>query len=124
MHIHPVITSIKPQVITSTIAGVNNSITVPSMDIRESDVMAHAKNGEIIMIGGLIHKRANRSSNSLPFGDDEIPIGDSDNIQAIELVILLHPRIVGENYMINHLKELKNHTNELEQHDVPGTFRI
>ncbi len=107
MHIHPVITSIKPQVITSTIAGVNNSITVPSMDIRESDVMAHAKNGEIIMIGGLIHKRANRSSNSLPFGDDEIPIGDSDNIQAIELVILLHPRIVGENYMINHLKELK-----------------
>ena len=107
MHIHPVITSIKPQTITSTIAGEANTITVPSMDIRESDVMAHAKNGEVIMIGGLIHKRANSNNSALPFGSDEIPVSDSDNIQNIELVILLQPRIVSAHHMINHLRELK-----------------
>ena len=108
MHIHPLITSIKPQVISSTISGSDTTITVPATDVRESDVMVHAKNGQVVMIGGLILKRAHDQRDSLPFGDAAIPIGDNDSSQTIELVILLYPRISSPEFMIDQLKALRD----------------
>ncbi len=108
MHIHPVINAITEQRITSTIAGKDTSITVPSTDVRESDVMVHAKNGQVIVIGGLIQKRAVTRRESLPFVGNDVPIADNDSTEIVELVILLHPRISTPLTNLNTIKSYQS----------------
>lgn len=81
-------------------AGAQTLIQLPIVDLRELSTSVKVKDGEIIIIGGLIKKEENLSENKTPvFGD--IPIlgslfkGQDKVNRNTELVILLQPRIIS-----------------------------
>jgi MSHA biogenesis protein MshL len=102
LHIHPIVSNVTEEQKSFTISGVaNNNIPLAKSSVRESDSIVRAKNGQIIVIGGLMINKRNERKASTP-GIDRIPIiGDlARNTEKIarkfELIILLRPIVVGD----------------------------
>ena len=106
LHIHPIVTSVSTENISSTILGKSTTLTVPKTDVRETDAMVHAQNGQVVIIAGLIQEKVRNEQKTLRFTD--VPVGNDDNSDFVELVILLQPRIVTPEFMIDKLKDYRN----------------
>lgn len=95
MNIHPMLTQDTGQVTTDKTTG----NTVPILDIREVDTTARVKEGEMIVIGGLIKEQKLETSTGVP-GISGVPfIGWpfrywTKTTDRTELVIFLTPRVV------------------------------
>jgi MSHA biogenesis protein MshL len=111
LHIHPTISKVTEQqqnivlgTTPSTVAGVppsNNTFTLPlaHSTIRESDNMVRAKNGQIVVIGGLMQHNMTEQVAGVPFLSRIPLIGPFFRrtfqvAEKSELVILLRPIIV------------------------------
>ncbi|MCS7203425.1 MAG: pilus (MSHA type) biogenesis protein MshL [Thermodesulfovibrio sp.] len=81
--------------------GAQTVIQLPTVDLRELSTTVKIKDGEILIIGGLIKKEESLAENKTPLLGD-IPILGSlfkgyDRVKTnTELVILLQPRIVSQ----------------------------
>lgn len=80
--------------------GAQTIIQLPIVDLRELSTTVKVKDGEVVIIGGLIKKEEGLSENKTPLLGDIPIIGNlfkaHDRIQSnTELVILLQPRIVS-----------------------------
>ena len=106
LHIHPIVTNVATENISSTILGKTTTLTVPKTDVRETDAMVHAQNGQVVIIAGLIQEKVRNEQKTLRF--TEVPMGNDDNNEFVELVILLQPRIVTPEFMIDKLKDYRN----------------
>jgi type II secretory pathway component GspD/PulD (secretin) len=98
LDVSPVITSL---------AGVESSggdetgskVTAPILDIKQSSSLIRVKNGETVIIGGLIQDKVNNTKRQIPVLGD-IPLvgrifrGTFKAKQRVELVIFLTPTIV------------------------------
>lgn len=102
LHVHPSITKVVNQDVTYTIDGLGSSSVVPTAlnTIRESDSIVKAKNGQIIVLGGLMQDLGDENKNGV-FGLARIPyLGNlfrvnSGKSQKTELVILLKATLIS-----------------------------
>ncbi len=78
----------------------NQTLRAPNIDIRETNTMVRIKNGETIVIGGLITSKKTDSENKVPILGDVPLLGylfkrKEKTEQRAELVIFLTPRITS-----------------------------
>jgi MSHA biogenesis protein MshL len=101
LHIHPSVSEVTDQAKTVTVNGVTDSIPLAFSQIRESDSIVKARNGQVIVIGGLMREMRERSKYKMP-GLGSVPVlgrlfrSERDTKRTVELVILLRPIVVGD----------------------------
>jgi MSHA biogenesis protein MshL len=122
LHIHPSITRVENQVKEFTINGEDGSLPMALNTVRESDSIVKAKNGQIIVIGGLMQETKQENKTGIA-GLTQIPyLGNlfrvnTAEIRKSELVILLKPTLINSdedwlptmNASKKQLKQLQNH---------------
>ena len=98
MNIRPVVTSVSR---TATFTSTDGAVfQAPVIDTRETDTMARLRNGETIIIGGLMQTRREKVQSGVP-GLRSIPLLGrlftkySDVERKAELVIFLTPTIIA-----------------------------
>jgi MSHA biogenesis protein MshL len=98
MNIRPVVTSVSR---TATFTSTDGAVfQAPVIDTRETDTMARLRNGETIIIGGLMQTRREKTQSGVP-GLRSIPLLGrlftkySDVERKAELVIFLTPTIIA-----------------------------
>jgi MSHA biogenesis protein MshL len=95
MNIHPMLTQDTGQVTTDKLTG--NS--VPILNIREVDTTARVKEGEMVVIGGLIKETKNEQTTGVP-GISSVPLigwpfrAWTRTTDRSELVIFLTPKVI------------------------------
>ncbi|MEW6765917.1 MAG: pilus (MSHA type) biogenesis protein MshL [Pseudomonadota bacterium] len=100
LHIHPMVTEVVNQTKEFTIFNQTQRLPLAFSKVREADSVVRAKNGQVIVIGGLMEDRGDLNSAALP-GLGDIPgVGElfkhrKDATRKTELVILLRPVVVG-----------------------------
>ena len=99
LHIHPSITRVESQEKRFTINGENGQIPLALNTVRESDSIVQAKNGQIIVIGGLMQETTDEDKRGIPFLAHLPYLGNlfrenKGNSRKSELVILLKPTII------------------------------
>lgn len=102
LHIHPAVSLVKDQrkvIDLGTQGGILN-LPLANSTIRESDTIVHAKDGQVVVIGGLMQDTTTEGIGQVPwFGN--IPFlgtlvrATKQTSQKSELVILLRPTIVN-----------------------------
>ena len=101
LHIHPVITQVQDGKQEVTVGGQTTTLHAPSTRTRETDTIVRAKNGQIVIIGGLMESEVN-TQDSVPQLSDKLGVIKDlmthKNHQKTnkELIILLKPVIVEE----------------------------
>jgi len=96
LHVHPTVSEVIDQEKTLTVANQQQTLPLAFSSIRESDSIVRARNGQVIVIGGLMQDESNRRrAKSGGLGD--IPLfgalfrQKADSSRQSELVILLRP---------------------------------
>lgn len=110
LHIHPSVTETAEQ--TKTIQLSNDKVVLPlaQSNIRESDTVIKASNGEIVVIGGLMQTVISDTESGVP-GLRSIPLlgnlfmSKSKTEKKKELVILLKPTVVTDGVWLQQLQQ-------------------
>jgi MSHA biogenesis protein MshL len=101
MHIHPTISDVTDQQKTLSVRGAIDILPLALSQIRESDSIVKARNGQIIVIGGLMRETRRRTDYKTPVLGDIPGLGrlfrsERDQTTTTELVILLRPIVVSD----------------------------
>lgn len=121
LHVHPSVSEVTDQVKVITIGNQIQRLPLALSTVRESDSIVKAKNGQVVVIGGLMQNNSSNEDGGLP-GLSDIPIIGNLFKQKkransrSELVILLRPIVVNRNktwsnYIkssADRIKQLKN----------------
>ncbi len=101
LHVHPMVTTVQDQIKEIDIGGDVFSLPLALRDVRESDSIVRAKNGQVVVLGGLMQE-------SMSFVDTKRALlGDIPVVNLLfksrqktkvktELVILMRPIVVGD----------------------------
>jgi len=99
LHVHPAVSEVREQ--TKTVSTTFGTLSMPlaASNIRESDTVIHASNGQVVVIGGLMQNVTDDEQNGLPLLGDIPLIGglfrhSQTTNRKSELVILLKPTII------------------------------
>jgi MSHA biogenesis protein MshL len=110
LHIHPSVSLVKDQrkIIDLGEQGGILNLPLAKSDIRESDTVVHAKNGQVIVIGGLMENQTEEDIAQLPFFGNIPFLGTlfrntKQTSKKSELVILLKPTVINNKSMNKHL---------------------
>lgn len=99
LHIHPIVSRVEEDQRRFTVSGKEQDLPLAKTTVRESDSVVKAKNGQVIVIGGLMQDLNNNQLGTTPGMDNTIakPLFSRYNFKSNknELVILLRARIVG-----------------------------
>lgn len=106
LHIHPSITDINTVTQNFTINGASYSLPLASSDVREVDSIVRARNGQLVVIGGLMKESQTENLAYTPLLGDIPFLGAAfrNTKQAkvkSELVILLRPVVVNDDEVWN-----------------------
>lgn len=98
MHIHPIISNVVKDIQKFTVNNLPQELPLASSTVRESDSVVRAKNGQVIVIGGLMESSGGDYSAATPGADNLPGIGGlfknkNKTARKFELVILLKPVI-------------------------------
>ncbi len=101
LHIHPIISSVQDDTKTFKLNGETQEFPLAKSSVRESDNMVKAKNGEMIIIGGLMQNTTSNLKEGIPVLKDLPLVGAMfrhtvQTEKKSELVILLRPIIVKD----------------------------
>lgn len=102
LHIHPSISEITDQLKVITLGGETFELPLALSTVRESDSVVKARNGQIVVIGGLMKNITSDENGGVP-GIRDIPfVGEAFKQKRklnrrSELVILLRPIVVDAN---------------------------
>ena len=99
LHIHPTVSEVRDQQKNISIGGVNQTLPLARSTVRESDSIVRTKNGQLVVIGGLMQDRNTEQDAKTPL------LGDIPGVGALfrhkrteelksELVILLRPIVI------------------------------
>ena len=100
LHVHPTVSEVTDQQKSITFAGQQQSLPLAVSQVRESDSVVRAEDGQVIVIGGLMQDQATRNR-AQPGGLGDLPLvgglfrQKADSSSRSELVILLRPMITG-----------------------------
>ena len=102
LHIHPSISEVEDQVKVITLGGQAFELPLALSTVRESDSIVKAKNGQVVVIGGLMKNVASDNLGSVPGVSDVPLLGEAFKQKQIvnrrsELVILLRPVVIDNN---------------------------
>ena len=99
LHIHPIISEVMDQEKTIAVSGQVLSLPLAFSQVRESDSIVHAKNGQIIVIGGLMKNKivekeaATPILSAIPLLGELFKHKQEESVKS-ELVILLRPIVI------------------------------
>jgi MSHA biogenesis protein MshL len=102
LHVHPSVSEVVDQVKVITVGGQIQRLPLALSTVRETDSVIKAKNGQVVVIGGLMQNGSSNEDGGTP-GLSDIPlIGNLFKQQKrsnkrSELVILLRPIVVQSN---------------------------
>ncbi|MDH3713111.1 MAG: pilus (MSHA type) biogenesis protein MshL [Gammaproteobacteria bacterium] len=99
LHIHPTVSEVEDQIKDITVAGQTQTLPLAFSSVRESDSIVRARNGQVIVIGGLMQDSNRTDKGKTPFLGDLPLVGklfqqERDVSARSELVILLRPVVV------------------------------
>ncbi|MFW5970311.1 MAG: pilus (MSHA type) biogenesis protein MshL, partial [Halofilum sp. (in: g-proteobacteria)] len=100
LHVHPTVSEVTDQQKNITFGGEEQSLPLAVSQVRESDSVVRAEDGQVIVIGGLMQDKASRNR-AEPGGLGDLPLiggafrQKADSSSRSELVILLRPMISG-----------------------------
>jgi len=127
LHIHPSISNVTEDTRTLSFSeDVNISLPMAKSTIRESDSIIRAKNGQMVIIGGLMSTKATDDNSSVPFFGDIPLLGNAFKHQReltvkSELVIMLKATYLDNDNVINEtLQDTQNRFQNLQKYDVSG----
>jgi MSHA biogenesis protein MshL len=100
LHVHPSVVETSEQSKTITLNQESFVLPLAQSNIRESDTIVRARNGEIVVLGGLMQTSYNDTESKAPVLGDIPVVGNlfknkRRNEQKKELVILIRPVVVG-----------------------------
>lgn len=102
LHIHPSVSEVIDQTKNITVGGQTQQLPLAFSTVRESDSVVKARNGQVVVIGGLMQNNTGNDESGLP-GAKDIPLlgnlfGQKRKVNTrSELVILLRPIVVNSN---------------------------
>lgn len=101
MHIHPTISDVTDQQKTLSLRGSTDILPLALSQVRESDSIVRARNGQVIVIGGLMRETRKRQDYKTPVLGDLPGVGrlfrsERDQAKTTELVILLRPIVTSD----------------------------
>ncbi|MDV6253629.1 pilus (MSHA type) biogenesis protein MshL [Vibrio sp. EA2] len=104
LHVHPAVIEVSEELKQLNLGGDFQNIQLPlaKSSIRESDSVIRAKDGDVVVIGGLMKQQNREMVSKVPFLGDVPALGhlfrNVNNVtEKTELVILLKPTVVGVN---------------------------
>lgn len=102
LHVHPSVVETNEQNKTVTLNEESFVLPLAQSNIRESDTIVRARNGEIVVLGGLMQSSYSDNESKAPLLGDIPVIGNlfknkRRTEQKKELVILIRPVVVGVN---------------------------
>ncbi|MEZ8394265.1 pilus (MSHA type) biogenesis protein MshL [Vibrio cyclitrophicus] len=104
LHVHPAVIEVEEEVKELNLGSTTGLVQLPlaKSSIRESDSVIRAKDGDVVVIGGLMKSNTSDVTSKVPFLGDIPALGHlfrntNQLTQKTELVILLKPTIVGVN---------------------------
>ncbi len=102
LHIHPSVSEITDQLKNITVGGQDFELPLAFSTVRESDSIVKAKNGQVVVIGGLMQNSTNDEIAGVPGASDVPFFGEIFKQKRkvnrrSELVILLRPIVVDQN---------------------------
>lgn len=100
MHIHPSVSEITEEEKRVTLAGDRVTLPMAQSEIRESDTIVKAEDGQVVVIGGLMKSEVVEETSSVPFLSQLPGLGrlfrhELETEVKSELVILLRPQVIG-----------------------------
>lgn len=119
LHIHPTVSEVRDQTKNITIGGLTQSLPLAFSSVRESDSIVRSRDGQVVVIGGLMQDQSSDQAGKTP-GLADIPlIGGlfrqerQQNVRS-ELVILLKTSIVdGAQTWRNAVSDASSRVNSL-----------
>ena len=99
LHIHPTVSQVRDQQKNISIGGVTQTLPLARSTVRETDSIVRAKNGQLVVIGGLMQDRNDETDAKTPTLGDLPGIGalfrhKRDTKIKSELVIVLRPIVI------------------------------
>nr|WP_242467992.1 pilus (MSHA type) biogenesis protein MshL [Halorhodospira neutriphila] len=115
LHIQPSVTQVEDVARSLQLSGEDTiSFRLAESDVRQADALVRARDGEMIVIGGLIDEREETATSRVPLLG-RIPLlgwlftQQRQQTQEYELVILLRPRVVEQGTWAERLEERSEH---------------
>lgn len=99
LHIHPTVSEVQDQIKSFTVSGEEESLPLAFSSVRQSDSIVRARNGQVVVIGGLMRESSNQRRFGTP-GLSRIPLlgqafgSRNEETVKTELVILLRPIVI------------------------------
>lgn len=121
LHIHPSISLVTEQIKKLTVgSSVPTPTPLAQSTIRESDTIAHAKNGQMVIIGGLMQNNTTENIAQAPFFGNIPFLGTlvratKQNSVKTELVILIKPTVVNSHKVNRDLRNSTAHLTSLKR---------
>lgn len=121
LHVHPSVSEVVDQSKSITLDGVTDTLPLALSQIRESDSVVKARNGQVIVIGGLMRETRERSKYKMP-GLGSVPVvgrlfrSERDMKKIVELVILLRPIVVENSDFSTLVNEQTQRVDDLSRH--------
>jgi MSHA biogenesis protein MshL len=129
LHIHPTVSEVSDQTKRVSFGNSTSDLPLAFSQIRESDSVVRARNGQVIVIGGLMRETRKRDDYKMP-GLGSVPLignlfkSKRDASTTVELVLLLRPVVVGDEDWESLVKEPMERAAALSKKgDVDGTRR-
>lgn len=110
LHVHPTVSEVTDQTKRVQFANTSSDLPLALSQIRESDSVVRARNGQVIVIGGLMRETRKRNDYKMP-GLGSVPVlgnlfkSKRDASSTVELVLLLRPIVVGDDEWDGLVKE-------------------
>jgi MSHA biogenesis protein MshL len=101
LHVHPVVSEVTDQLKQLTVGDEQFALPLALRDIRESDSIVRARDGQVIVLGGLMQKESSTRRTERP-GLSAVPGLNllfkhrADREEKTELVILMRPLVVSD----------------------------
>ncbi|WP_245792125.1 pilus (MSHA type) biogenesis protein MshL [Teredinibacter waterburyi] len=102
IHVHPIVSKVEDQLKEINVGDDLFSLPLALRDIRESDSVVRAKNGQVVVLGGLMQERTVDNAGKRPFlasvpGLNVLFKTREKRRLKTELVILMRPIVVDDN---------------------------
>jgi len=120
LHVHPAISTVEDQEKRLQINGNDTQLPLALSTIRESDTVVHARNGEVVVIGGLSRNESQEDVAQLPFFGNIPFLGSlgrntKQGRTRNELVILIRPIVVGDKTWYHHMDKTRQQFRQVER---------
>lgn len=103
LHVHPTVSEVRDQTKSFTVSGEEESLPLAFSSVRQSDSIVRARNGQVVVIGGLMRESSQQRRfgtpglSRIPFLGQAFGSRKEDTIKT-ELVILLRPIVIDADH--------------------------